>query len=49
MVSNYGRADLTEMEVNVGKLDKGEYTVTIAPYSPYSKGGKALTTNMVIA
>ncbi len=33
VVSNYGRADLTEMEVNVGKLDKGEYTVTIAPYS----------------
>ena len=49
VVSNYGRADLTEMEVNVGKLDKGEYTVTIAPYSPYSKGGKALTANMVIA
>lgn len=49
VVSNYGRADLTEMAVNVGKLDKGEYTVTIAPYSPYSKGGKALTANMVIA
>ena len=49
VVSNYGRADLTEMAVNVGKLDKGEYTVTIAPYSPYSKGGKALTSNMVIA
>ena len=49
MVSNYGRADLTEMAVNVGKLEKGEYTVTIAPYSPYSKGGKALTATVEVA
>ena len=42
VVSNYVRADLTRMSVNIGKLDAGEYTVSITPYSPYAKGGKTL-------
>ena len=48
VVSNYVRADLTEMSVDIGKLDKGEYNVSITPYSPYAKGGKALEKTITV-
>ncbi len=43
VISNYVRADLKEMSVNIGKIAAGEYTVSITPYSPYAKAGKTLT------
>ncbi|MBQ6268072.1 MAG: metallophosphoesterase [Clostridia bacterium] len=48
VISNYVRADATEMRVDVGALDAGTYTVTIRPYSPYAKGGKALTGSITV-
>ena len=42
VVSNYVRADLTQMSVDIGRLDTGKYSVSITPYSPYAKGGKTL-------
>ncbi len=42
VISNYVRADLTEMSVDIGRIDAGSYTVTITPYSPYAKAGRAL-------
>ena len=48
VVSNYVRADLTEMSVNIGKIDSGEYTVSITPYSPYANSGKTLKGTVTI-
>ena len=48
VVSNYVRTDLTEMSVDIGKIDSGEYSVRITPYSPYAKGGKTLKGNIEI-
>lgn len=48
VVSNYVRADLTQMSVDLGRLDTGKYSVSITPYSPYAKGGKTLKGNIEI-
>lgn len=48
VISNYVRADLTEMSVNIGKIEPGEYTVTILPVSPYAREGKALNGNITV-
>ena len=48
VISNYVRADATEMRVNVGALDPGTYAVTITPCSPYAKTGKALTGSVTL-
>ena len=48
VISNYVRADLTEMSVNIGTLAAGEYKVTVKPYSPYAKEGKTLTGTITV-
>lgn len=41
VISDYVRANVNDVNANLGKLGKGEYTVKITAYSPYAKkGGK---------
>ena len=49
VVSDYVRADSTEMRVNIGKVENGEYSVKIIPVSPYAKEGKALNGNITVS
>ncbi|MBR4450634.1 MAG: metallophosphoesterase [Clostridia bacterium] len=42
VISNYVRADLKEMSVDIGMIEDGEYTVSITPCSPYAKAGRTL-------
>ncbi len=42
VISDYVRAGLTGVSVNIGKLDAGEYQVKITAYSPYAKQGGTL-------
>lgn len=49
VISNYVRAESTEMTVNMGKLESGTYKVKITPYSPYAKGGQAITGTITIS
>lgn len=48
VISNYVRSDLTEMSVNIGNVEPGEYSVSIIPVSPYAKEGKALKGNITV-
>jgi hypothetical protein len=36
------------MNVDVGALESGTYTVRIKPYSPYAKGGKTLKATITV-
>ncbi len=41
-VSDYVRAGLTGVTIDIGRIPTGTYEVEIIPYSPYMKQGKAL-------
>ncbi len=43
VISDYVRASKNDVNANLGKLNKGEYTVKITAYSPYAKKGGKLT------
>ena len=43
VISDYVRAAVNDVNANLGKLSKGEYTVKITAYSPYAKKGGMLT------
>ena len=49
VISDYVRADSTEMRVNIGQIEAGEYSVRITPYSPYAKAGKTLGANLGVS
>ena len=49
VISDYVRADSTEMRVDIGQVEAGEYSVSITPYSPYAKAGKALSGNVRVS
>ena len=48
VISDYVRADSTEMNVNIGNLEAGTYRVKITPYSPYAQGGKSLSGTITV-
>ena len=48
VISNYVRAVSDGMTVNIGNVDSGTYSVTVNPYSPYAKGGKALSGEITV-
>lgn len=43
VISDYVRASENDVNVNLGKPQKGEFTVKIAAYSPYAKKGGSLS------
>ncbi len=43
VISDYVRANINDVNANLGKLSKGDYTVKITAYSPYAKKGGKLT------
>ena len=43
VISDYVRASENDVKVNLGKLDKGDFTVKITAYSPYAKKGGKLS------
>ncbi len=43
VISDYVRANINDVNSNLGKLSKGDYTVKITAYSPYAKKGGKLT------
>ena len=47
--SNYARAVRNGMNTNLGQIESGTYTVSITPYSPYAKAGKAITGEITIS
>ena len=48
VVSDYVRAGLTGVRVNIGKLDPGTYTVQITACSPYEREGQTLLTEVTV-
>lgn len=48
VVSNYVRTVSDGMNVDIGDLEAGTYTVRIKPYSPYAKGGKTLKATITV-
>lgn len=48
VISDYVRADSTQMNVNIGQLKPGTYKVTVTPYSPYAKGGEAISGTITV-
>lgn len=48
VVSNYVRAVSDGMNVNIGTLESGTYTVRIKPFSPYAKGGETLKATITV-
>lgn len=48
VVSNYVRTVSDGMNVDIGNLEAGTYTVRIKPYSPYAKGGKTLKATITV-
>ncbi len=47
-VSDYVRAGLTGVTLDIGEIPPGEYEVEIIPYSPYMKQGNALRGNITV-
>ena len=48
VISEYVRATNDDVKVNVGKLEKGNYTVKTTAYSPYTKKGGTLKNSITI-
>ena len=48
VVSNYVRTVSDGMNVDIGNLEAGTYTVRIKPYSPYAKGGQTLKATITV-
>lgn len=48
VISEYVRATNDDVKVNVGKLEKGEYTVKVISYSPYAKKGETIKNTITI-
>lgn len=46
VISEYVRATDDDVSVNIGKLEKGVYTVKVIAYSPYAKQGEVLNNNI---
>ena len=42
VISEYVRATDADVTVNLGSLEKGDYTVKVIAYSPYAKKGQVL-------
>lgn len=48
VISDYVRAGLTGVSVNIGEIDAGEYSVTVTAYSPYAKRGGTIRGNVTV-
>ena len=48
VISEYVRATNDDVTVNVGKLEKGKYTVKVTSYSPYAKKGGTLKNTITV-
>lgn len=48
VISEYVRATNDDVTVNVGKLEKGEYTIKVISYSPYAKKGETLKNTITV-
>jgi len=48
VISEYVRATNDDVTVNLGKLEKGDYTVKTTAYSPYTKKGQTLENTITV-
>lgn len=48
VISEYVRATDDDVQVNLGVLDAGEYTVKVISYSPYAKKGETLKNTITV-
>jgi hypothetical protein len=48
VISNYVRTVSDGMQVPLGELESGTYTVRITPFSPYAKGGRTLKATLSV-
>ncbi len=48
VISEYVRATDDDVTVNLGKLEKGDYTVKTTAYSPYTKNGETLKNKITV-
>ncbi|MBO7178812.1 MAG: metallophosphoesterase [Clostridia bacterium] len=48
VISEYVRATDENVTVNIGKLEKGNYTVKVISYSPYAKKGQTLKNTITV-
>lgn len=48
VISNYVRTVSDGMSADIGNIPAGEYKVSITPYSPYAKGGKAISGTITV-